>query len=90
MTVKRTVIDEGIVASVMSLACWKGLGSLKLSKYATMLTAFDGRSFWPHEILRSLKVHLGGKTVAIEVWWLMLPLTTICYWVGIECIVCKL
>ena len=32
-----------------------------------MLIAFDGRSFRPHEILPSLKVHLGGKTVAIEV-----------------------
>ena len=32
-----------------------------------MLTAFDGRSFKPHGILPSLKVCLGGKTVAIEV-----------------------
>ena len=24
MTVKRTVIDEGIVASMISLSCWKG------------------------------------------------------------------
>ena len=28
MTIKRTVIDEGVAASVMSLSCWKGLGSL--------------------------------------------------------------
>jgi len=32
-----------------------------------MLTAFDGRSFRPHGILPSLKVRLGGKTIAIEV-----------------------
>ena len=32
-----------------------------------MLTASDGRSFRPHGILHSLKVRLGGKTVAIEV-----------------------
>ena len=32
-----------------------------------MLTAFDGRSFQPHEILPSLKVQLGGKTITIEV-----------------------
>ena len=32
-----------------------------------MLTAFDGISFQSHDILPSLKVHLGGKTVAIEV-----------------------
>ena len=67
MTVKQTVIDEGTATYVMSLSCWKGLGSLELSKSATMLIVFDGRSFRPHEILPSLKVHLGGKTIAIEV-----------------------
>ena len=67
MTIKRIVIDQGTTASVMSLSCWKGLGSPKLSKSATMLTTFDGRSFRPHDILPSLKVHLGGKTIAIEV-----------------------
>ena len=61
------MIDEGAAAFVMSLACWKGLGSPKLSKSATMLTTYDGRSFWPHVILPSLKVCLGGKTIAIEV-----------------------
>ena len=67
MTVKRIVIDEGAAASVMSLACWKGLGSPELSKSATMLTTFDGRSFQLHIILPSLKVCLGGKTIVIEV-----------------------
>ena len=67
ITVKRSVIDKGAAASVMSLAYWKGLGSPELSKSATMLTAFDGRSFRMHGILPSLKVRLGGKTVAIEV-----------------------
>ena len=74
MTIKRTVIDEGAAASVMSLLCWKGLGSPELSKSATMLTAFDGRSFRPHNILPSLKVHLGGKTIAIEVKVVDVPL----------------
>ena len=66
-TFKCTMIDEGTAASVMSLSCWKGLGSPQLSQFATMLTAFDGRSFQPHGILPSLKVQLGGKTVVIEV-----------------------
>ena len=43
MTIKRTVIDEGAAASVMSLSCWKGLDSPELSKSATMLKTFDGR-----------------------------------------------
>ena len=67
MIVKCTLIDEGVVTSVMYLACWKGLGSPELSKFGTMLTAFDGRSFHPHGILPSLKVCLGEKTIAIEV-----------------------
>ena len=67
MTVKRTVIDEGATASVMSLACWKGLGSPELSRSATMLTDFDGRSFRLHGILPSLEVQLGGNTIMIEV-----------------------
>ena len=67
MTVKHTVINEGAAASMMSLSCWKGLGSPELSKLVTMLIMFDGRSFRPHGILPSLKVHLGGKNVAIEV-----------------------
>ena len=56
IAVKCTVIDEGIASSMMSLSCWKGLGSPELSQSTTMLTAFDGRSFRPHEILPSLKV----------------------------------
>ena len=67
MTVKHTVIDEGVVASVMYLSCLKGLGSPELSQSATILTDFDGRYFRLHEILPSLKVQLGGKTVVIEV-----------------------
>ena len=74
MIVKCTVIDEGATASVMSLSCWKGLGSSKLSKSVTMLTNFDGRSFRPHGILPSLKVRLGGKTIAIEVEMVDAPL----------------
>ena len=66
-TIKCTMIDEGVVASVMCLSCWKGLGSPMLSKYANMLIAFDGRAFWPHGIIPSLGVQLGGKTVTIEV-----------------------
>ena len=66
MTIKQTVIDEGATASVMSLSCWKGFSSPELSKSATMLNAFDGRSFRPHIILPSLKVHLGGKAITIK------------------------
>ena len=54
--------------------CWKGLGSSKFSQSATMLTYFDGRSFRLHEILPSLKVQLGWKTIAIKVEVVDVPL----------------
>ena len=74
MTIKCIVIYEGAAASVMYLSCWKGLGSPELSKSVTMLTTFDGRSFKQHRILPSLKFRLGGKTVAIEVKVVDVPL----------------
>ena len=52
---------------MMSLSCWKGLGSAELSQSTTMLISFDGRSFWPQRILPSHKIQLGRKTVAIKV-----------------------
>ena len=39
-----------------------------------MLMSFHGISFWPHGILPSLEVQLGGKTVAIEVEVVDVPL----------------
>ena len=62
-TIKRIVIDERADTSMMSFACWKGLGSPELSKSNTMFTAFYGRSFRPHDILPSLKVHFGGRSL---------------------------
>ena len=66
-TIMRTIIDEGVATSIMSLSYWKGLGSPMLSRSANMLTDFDGISFWRHGILPSLEVQLKGKTVVVEV-----------------------
>jgi hypothetical protein len=41
----RTVVDEGTLTCIMSLACWKAIGQPALSPSPTLLTAFDGRSF---------------------------------------------
>jgi hypothetical protein len=67
VTIKCIVIDEGASTSVMSLACWKAIGSPPLSQSMTMLTAFDGHSFRPHGILPTFLVQLGGKTMEVEV-----------------------
>ena len=66
-TIKCTVIDEYVPASMVSLACWKGLGFPMLSRSGIMLTHFDGIYFRPHGILPSLEVQFGGKTMSIEV-----------------------
>jgi hypothetical protein len=44
-TIKHVDVDEGAATCVMSLACWKALGSPNLSKSSNMLTDFDGHSF---------------------------------------------
>jgi hypothetical protein len=51
---------------MMSLTCWKSIGSPTLSQSLTMLTAFDGCSFHPHDILPTFLVELGGKTVEVD------------------------
>jgi hypothetical protein len=66
-TIKRIVIDEGVATCVMSLTCWKSIGSPTLSQSLTMLTTFDGRSFHPHGILPTFPVQLGGKIVEVDV-----------------------
>ena len=82
-TVHRTIIDEGASTCIMSMSCWKTLGSPTLSRSSTTLKAFDGRTYTPYGILSNLQIELGGKTVEVE----MLKLSTetsitTSYWVG--------
>ena len=65
--VHRTIIDEGSSTCIMSMSCWKTLGSPTLSRSSMTLKAFDGRTYTPYGILNNLKVELGGKTVEIDV-----------------------
>ena len=66
-TVHRTIIDEGASTCIMSMSCWKTLGSPSLSRSSTTLKAFDGRTYTPYGILSNLQVELGGKIVGIDV-----------------------
>ena len=65
-TIGQTVIGEGPSTCVMSISCWKSLGSPKLVPYNTFLNAFDGRSFCPHGILPSFDIELAWKMVSVE------------------------
>ena len=59
--VHRNIIDEGESTCIMSLNCWKSLGSPHLSQSSTTLKAFDGRTYKPCGIINNLHVELGKK-----------------------------
>jgi hypothetical protein len=63
----RTVIDEGASTCVMSLACWKAIGSPPLNESKNTLKAFNGSGFKPYGVLPSFPITLEGKTVQVEV-----------------------
>jgi hypothetical protein len=63
----RTVVEEGALTCVMSLACWKAIGQPILSPSPTLLTTSDGHSFRPHGIVPSFPVQLGGEIVCVKV-----------------------
>ena len=66
-TIGRVVVDEGASTCVMSLSCWKALGSPELVLSNTLLTTFDRRSFHLHGILPAFEIKLVGKAVSVEV-----------------------
>jgi hypothetical protein len=61
----HTVIDEGALTYIMSMSCWKALSSPKLNTSATLLKAFDIHMFYPHGIINTLPIDLGGKPVLV-------------------------
>jgi hypothetical protein len=63
----RTVIDEGASTCVMSLACWKAIGSPSLNESENTLKAFNGSGFKPYSVFLSLPITLEGKMVQVEV-----------------------
>jgi hypothetical protein len=65
--VHHTILDEGASTCVMSLACWRSVGSPTLNQSPTTLKEFDGCGFKPYGILSSLTVEVGGKTAYVEV-----------------------
>jgi len=47
----HTVMDEGALTCVMSLSCWRSIGSHELAPSPTFLMKFDGHSFRQHGII---------------------------------------
>ena len=60
-------IDEGASTCVMSMSCWKAIGSPSAVPSPTLLIAFDGHSHKLHGIIPTFPICVGGKVVNIEV-----------------------
>ena len=67
INIRRMVVDEGASTCVMSMSCWKGLGSPKIVPSQSMLKAFDGHVFKSYGIIPTFPITLGGKTINVEV-----------------------
>lgn len=65
--IHHSILDKGASTYIMSLSCWKLIGSPQLNQSNTTLKSFDGRTYKPCGILNYLQVELGGKTVSIEI-----------------------
>ena len=52
---------------IMSIQCWKSLGSPTLNQSPMILKAFDGRGFHPFGILQDLPIGVKGKIVNLDV-----------------------
>lgn len=65
--IHRTIMDEGVATSIMSLSCWKALGSPPITPSLTIRTALNGHLFSPCGIFTALPITLHGKIVSIKV-----------------------
>jgi hypothetical protein len=61
----RTVIDEGASTCVMSVTCWKAIGSTTLTESHNTLKDFNGAGFKPYSVLLSFSITLEGKLVKV-------------------------
>ena len=65
-TIFQIVVDEGDSICIMSLSCWKVIGSREVIPSPTLLTTFDFHSHRPHGTLPAFPICVGGKVVNIE------------------------
>lgn len=52
---------------MMSMSCWKAIGSPSIVPSPSLLTTFDGHSHRLHKIIPAFPICVGGKVVNIEV-----------------------
>lgn len=66
-TIFHMIIDEGASTCIMSISCWKAIGSPPLSESPNTLKDFDGQIFNLLGILKSLPISLEGKFIEVDV-----------------------
>ena len=69
-----TVLEKGSSTSVISMSCWRVIGSPEVNHSPTTLKAFDGRCFQPYDLLPTLSIEPGSKSVSIQVEVVKVPL----------------
>ena len=65
-TIVLNIIDKCASTCLMSISCWKYLGSPELVPSKTLLSYFD-RYLFPHGIVSSFKIKNAWKVVSIEI-----------------------
>ena len=60
-TIRRTVLDEGSSTLVMSLSCWRAIGSPEINHLPSTLKDFYGHGFQPYGLLPVIHVQLGAS-----------------------------
>jgi len=65
--IHHSVIDEGASTCIMSVACWKAIGSPTLSQSPNTLESLNGRDSCPFSILPHFPITLEGKIVEVGV-----------------------
>ena len=65
----HTIVDEGDSVSILSSTAWKALGSPYLLLSPDHILDFNRRHTTPLGTLPYFPITLGGKTVALMLWW---------------------
>jgi hypothetical protein len=61
------MVDEGASTCIMTITCWKSIGSHALIESHNTLKSFNGKGFKPYGVLLALSIVLEGKVVIVEV-----------------------
>ena len=65
--VHHTILDKGAPTLVLSMSCWRAIGSLEVNQSPTTFKAFDERGLYPYGLLPTLYIEIRGKTISIQV-----------------------